>query len=196
MGPSDEDSVEEADVSNEELSNPSPPVVATEDLPVSPSDYFRSYTDIMREMVVRLGISTVQPTPVVNDVIFEVVHPNLSSTVFIPLSKVILQSAKSSCEKPASVPISSKKLDHLYRTQEATAAFLFKHPQPNSVAVSSASKSKRHHSTPPIGRARSSIPTAVDYIPRELLELNPATMQLASPGSYMRSLKILILCCS
>lgn len=52
-------------------------------------------------------------------------------------------------EKPASIPVSSKKLDHLYRTQEENVQFLFKHPQPNSLIVSSSYRSRRHHSTPP-----------------------------------------------
>lgn len=39
-------------------------------------------------------------------------------------------------------------MDHLYRIQEASAEFLFKHPQPNTVVVSSASKSRRNHFTP------------------------------------------------
>lgn len=81
----------------------------SEDLPVFPSDYFRSYTGIVRKMGARLGISTASPTPVMDDVIFEVVHTNLSSTLSLPSSKVMLQSAKSSWEKPGSVLISSKK---------------------------------------------------------------------------------------
>lgn len=160
---------EGAEGSGEDLTNPSPPMGVSEDLPVSPSDDFRSYTNIVWKMTARLGISTAQPSPEVDDVIFEVVHVNLSSTVAIPLSKMMLQSFRSIWGKPVSVPISSKKLDHLYRTQEASAEFLFKHPQPNSVVVSSASKSRRHHSTPPTGRAKNSTPMADGSTLRGLL---------------------------
>lgn len=81
---------------------------------MSPSDDYRSYTDIIRKMAARLGVSTAQPSPEVDDVFFEVVHAKLSSTVAIPLSKVLLQTVKSTWAKPASVLISNKKLDHLY----------------------------------------------------------------------------------
>lgn len=147
--PSEPDSAGGPEGSREELTEHSPPLGVSEDLPVSPLDDFRSFTDIIQKMVARLGVSTSQPSPEVNDVFFEVVRPNLSSTLAIPLSKVLLQTVKDTWQIPASVPISTKKLDHLYCIQETSAEFLFKHPQPNSVVVSSASKSKRHHSTPP-----------------------------------------------
>lgn len=47
----------------------------------------------------------------------------------LPISRVLLDSVKASWAKPASVPVSSKKLDHMYRTQETSAEFLFTHPK-------------------------------------------------------------------
>lgn len=126
---------------------PYPPIWVSEDLPISPSKDFRSYADLICKMAVGLGISTSQPAPVEDDIIFDMVQAAASSVLAIPLSKVMLQSAKSCCDKLALIPLSSKCLDHLYRTQEDLAEFLFKHPQPNSVVVSSFSKSHCHHST-------------------------------------------------
>lgn len=88
-----------------EDSDLSPPPDVSEDLPVSPSDDYRSFTDIVRKMATRLGVSTTQPSPEVEDVFFEVVHPNLSSTVAIPLSRVLLRTVQSTWSKPASVPV-------------------------------------------------------------------------------------------
>lgn len=42
-----------------------------------------------------------------------------------------------------------KCLDHMYWIQESSAAFLFSHPKPNSVVVSSSAKSKKHQSMSP-----------------------------------------------
>lgn len=81
-----------------------------------------------------LKIPTVQPDPVVDDFLFDVVQARTSAAIAIPLSKVMLQ---------------GKCLDHMYRTQEQVAEFLFKHPRPNSVIMSFSSKSRRHHSTLP-----------------------------------------------
>lgn len=47
------------------------------------------------------------------------------------------------------MPISNKCLDLMDRTQEESAEFLFKHPQPNSLIISSSLKSRWHHCIPP-----------------------------------------------
>lgn len=51
-------------------------------------------------------------------------------------------------EKLVSGPISSRCLDHMYHLQEKGTEFIFNHPKPNSMAVSTSSKSKKVHSTP------------------------------------------------
>lgn len=76
------------------------------------------------------------------------IQSQLSSAVAIPVTKVMLEAAKSSWEKPSSVPISSKRLDHMYHTQKVSAGFLFHHPPLNSLVVSSSSKCWHQHSTP------------------------------------------------
>lgn len=95
-----------------------------------------------------LFITTSQPTPVADNVVFEMVQLQISSAIAIPMSKVMLQSTKACWEKPALVPNSNKRLYHMYHTQEDSAEFFLKHPQPNSIVVSSSSKSRRHYSTP------------------------------------------------
>lgn len=59
----------------------------------------------------------------------------------------LLQHAKEPLVKPASVPVSSCPLDHMYRVQQAGAKFLFAHLKPNSVIGNSALKSRKQHST-------------------------------------------------
>lgn len=61
---------------------------------------------------------------------------------------MFLQTIHQTWEKPSSAPASSKRLDHMYRVQEQSAAFLFSHPKPNSLVVSSSVQSK-HRSSPP-----------------------------------------------
>lgn len=100
-------------------------------------------------MASRLGIPTAQATPVVEDVVFDIIRSQLSPTVSLPITKVMLETAQESWAKPSSVPISSKRLDHLYRTQEESALFLFQPPVPNSLVVLSSSKGRCQHSTPP-----------------------------------------------
>lgn len=139
-----------------EAPSPSPPILVSEDLPVSPSEDVRSYGNLIKKMVARLNISTSQSTPVVDDFVFDMIQAQTSAAVAIPMSKVLLQSIKAFWEKPASLPMSNKRLDQMYHTQEQGAEFLFKHPQTNSVIVSSLSKSHHHHSThtPRIRRGR------------------------------------------
>lgn len=103
------------------------------------------YSDLISQIVARL--TTFQPTPVIDDIVFDVVQSHTSTATAIPMSRVMLQSAKACWDKPVLVPISNKKLDHMYRAQEESAEFLFRHLQPNSVVVSSSSKSRRHYST-------------------------------------------------
>lgn len=111
----------------------SPPDAVSENLPVSPNDDFRSYADLIHKMASRLGITTSQPSSPVEDVVFEVLQARSSSVLALPISKVLLDSVKASWVKPASVSVSNKKLDHMYRTQETLAEFLFTQPKPNSM---------------------------------------------------------------
>lgn len=120
-----------------------------ENLPISPNDDFHSYADLIWKMALRLGIPTSQPSPPVKDVIFEVLQACSSSVLALPISRVLLDSVKTSWSKPALVPVSNKKMDHVYRTQDSGAEFLATHPKPNSVEVSSSSKSRRQQSMPP-----------------------------------------------
>lgn len=142
-----DDGDEEEEDSNIPLFAPTDKV--SENLPVSPNEEFHTYADLIRKVALRLGIPTSQPSPPVEDVIFEVLQAKSSSVLALPISRVLLDSVKASWTKPASIPVSNKKLDHLYRIQEASAEFLFTHLKPNSVVVSSSSRSRRQHSTPP-----------------------------------------------
>lgn len=70
------------------------------------------------------GISTSQPPKIVDSVVFDMVQAQLSFVVAIPLRKVMLEAAPSSWSKPSLVPISTKRLDHMYQTQEESVSFL------------------------------------------------------------------------
>lgn len=65
----------EADMIGADLPGLSPLDMVAENLPVSPSDDFRSYADLIRKIAARLGITTSLPSPIVEDVIFEVDLP-------------------------------------------------------------------------------------------------------------------------
>lgn len=54
--------------------NQSPPDVIADNLPVSPSEDFRSYSDLIHKMALRLGISTSQPSQVIDDVVFDIIQ--------------------------------------------------------------------------------------------------------------------------
>lgn len=83
------------------------------------------------------------------DVIFDVVQWDLSATVALPMTSVQLNAVKSTWEHPSSAPVSFKRLDHMYRVQEISVEFLFTHPHPNSLIVSSSTKSLKHQFTLP-----------------------------------------------
>lgn len=104
--------------------------------------------DLIRRMASGLGIPTAQASPVVEDVVFDIIRLQLSPSVALPIMKMMLEATQASWAKPSSVPISTRQLDHLYRTQEDSAPFLFRHPVPNLLVVSSSSKGRRQHSTP------------------------------------------------
>lgn len=95
-----------------------------------------------------LGLLISEPHDKVDDVIFEVLNRDVSAPISLPLSSVLLQSIRATWTNPASAPTSTKCLDHMYRVQESSASFLYTHPKPNSLIVSSASKGKRHQTTP------------------------------------------------
>lgn len=96
--------------------------------------------------MLRLEIS--QPQPKVMDTVYDIVQRETSTAIALPIPGVLLQHAKDPWAKPASMPVSSRRLDHMYRVQQEGAEFLFSHPKPNSMVVSSASKMRHQHSTP------------------------------------------------
>lgn len=120
----------------------------TEDHPISPSEDIKTYTDLIRKVAVSLGLSTGEPKSQVSDVIFEVVHRNTSTVVSLPFSSVLLHAVQATWIHPASAPTSTKRLDQMYRVQESSAPFLYLHPKPNSLIVSSSSKGRSSQSAP------------------------------------------------
>lgn len=141
------------------------PDAVSESLPVSPNADFCTYADLICKMTSRLGITTSQPQTPVDDVFFEVLQAKSSSVLALPLSKVLLDSVKASWARPASVPVSNKKLDHMYRVQETSAEFLFTHPKPNSIVVSSSSKSRWNHTIPQDREGKKWMPMGTNCIP-------------------------------
>lgn len=84
-----------------------------------------------------LGMSIMQPQPLIEDNIYDVVQSYISAPVALPMPPVLIHTEKAALEKPASGPISSCRLDHMYRLQEKDVEFILNHPKPNSMAVSS-----------------------------------------------------------
>lgn len=95
-----------------------------------------------------LGMSVMQPQPVVEDTIYDVVQLDISTPVAFPMPPVLVHTTKSAMDKPITEPISSRRLDHVYRLQEKDVEFILNHPKPNSMAVSSSARSKKTLATP------------------------------------------------
>lgn len=81
--------------------------------------------------------------------VFDVQQKDLSSTVALPLTSVMLQADKMPWEHPFSAPVSSKRFNHMYCVQESLEEFLFTHLWPNSLVVSSSAKGQKQQSTSP-----------------------------------------------
>lgn len=120
----------------------------TEDQPISPSEDIKTYGELIRKVATALGLPLSEPKPTVVDAVFDVLHRDISTPISLPLVSAVLQAIQAAWSNPSSAPTSTKKLDHMYRVQEASAAFLYTHPKLNSLIVSSTVKGKRHHSTP------------------------------------------------
>lgn len=99
-------------------------------------------------MATALGLPLSEPKPTVVDAVFDVLHRDVSTPISLPLVSTVFQAIQAAWSNPASAPTSTKRLDHMYRVQESSAAFLYTHPKLNSLIVSSTVKGKCHHSTP------------------------------------------------
>lgn len=108
----------------------------------------KTYEALVKKIATRLGLSLSEPKAPVEDAIFYILLRDTSSAVSLPLAAVLLQTIHLTWQHPSSAPMSSKRLDHVYRVQESSAAFLYTHPKPNSVVVTTLPKGK-HRSTPP-----------------------------------------------
>lgn len=118
----------------------SPTPLVSSDLPISPSEDVRTYGIWFIRWHLILGFPCLTPPKIVDDVVFDVIQAQLSSAVAIPIMKIMLEAAQYTWSKLSSVPISCKRLDHVYQTQEKSAAFFFHHPSLNSLVVLSAAK--------------------------------------------------------
>lgn len=74
-----------------------------------------------------LGVSVIQPQPIIEDNIYYVVQSDISAPVTLPMPPVLVRTAKDAMEKPALGPISSRRLDHMYRLQEKDIEFVLNH---------------------------------------------------------------------
>lgn len=125
------------------------PVSVSEDAPISPSEDLKSYGDMIQKIASYLGLSFSEPRAYLEDVVFDVIQKDVSPAIDLPMTSVLPQAVRSSWERPASAPTSTRRLDHMCKIQEATAKFLYAHPKPNSIVVSSSTKGRHHQSYPP-----------------------------------------------
>lgn len=79
--------------------------------------------------ILQLQIS--QPPPIETENVYDIVQWETSTAIALPILRVLLQHPKESWAKPASVLVSSLRLDHMYRVQQEGAEFLFAHPKLN-----------------------------------------------------------------
>lgn len=82
-------------------------------------------------MAYTLSLPIVQPQPVIEDNIYDIVQSDISTPVALPMPPVLIQMAKAAMEQISS-PISSRRLDLMYRLQEQGIEFVLNHPKPNS----------------------------------------------------------------
>lgn len=133
---------------SEDEGGDSPDPEVSRNLPISPSEDVKTYGSLIKTIAARLGLSIAEPHTPVADAIFDIVLKEASAPVFLPLASVFLQTIQQTWEKPSSAPASSKRVNHMYQVQEQSATFLYSHPKPNSLVVSSSVKGK-HCSSPP-----------------------------------------------
>lgn len=98
---------------------------------------------IIKKITARLGLPLTEPKAPVEDVIFNIIQRDTSCLVSLPMTVVLLQAVQQTWEHSSSAPTSSKRLGHMYRVQESSAAFLYTHSKSNSLVVSSSSKGKK-----------------------------------------------------
>lgn len=103
----------------------------------------KAYGDLIKRMAHSLGMSIMQPQPIIKDNIYDVVQFDISTPVALPMPPVLVHTAKSAMDKPVSGPISSIRLAHMYWLQEKDTEFVLNHPKPNSMVVSSSARSKK-----------------------------------------------------
>lgn len=88
-----------------------------------------------------------QPPSTVTDNVYVIVQRDVSKAIALPIPKVLLKHVKHPWAKPASNLVISRCLDHMYQVQQEGAEFLFAHSKPNSVVITTASKSRKRHLT-------------------------------------------------
>lgn len=89
-----------------------------------------------------------EPWPPIDNVVFDMLQKDLSSTVLLHMTSVMMQAVKATWEHPSSAPVSFKSLNHMYRIEESLAYFLLTHCQSNSLVVSSLAKSRKQQFSP------------------------------------------------
>lgn len=80
-------------------------------------------------MAATLHLQISQSAPVVNDRVYDIVQKDSSTSRALPIPGILLQHAKELWSKLASVLVSSRRLDHMYRVQQARVESLFSHPK-------------------------------------------------------------------
>lgn len=114
----------------------------SDDLPISSYEDVKSLRELIRKVATALCFPYSELKKYVEDIVFDVVQHDVFAPVSLPLSSVRLQSIQNTWHHSSSALTLTKKLDHMYWVQEASAAFLYTHPKPNLLIVSSSSKGK------------------------------------------------------
>lgn len=84
------------------------PVNVSQDLPISPSEVVKSYSDLIRKIATSLSLSFSEPKAKVEDMVFDVVRRDVSHAVALSMTLVLLQAVRNSREQPASAQTSTK----------------------------------------------------------------------------------------
>lgn len=73
---------------------------------------------------------------------FEIFQANLSTPIALPMTALMLQALKVPWEKPSSVPVLTKRMDHIYWVQEKGTELLFTHSKPHFLMATLISKGR------------------------------------------------------
>lgn len=116
---------------SEEDPSAAPNPKVSQSLPIFPSEDVKSYEALVKKITARLGLPLSKPKAHER-------HDQKRHFIsgLTPYDWRSSSNGPTNLGHPSQASTFSKRLDHKYRVQEASASFLYTHPKPNSLVVS------------------------------------------------------------